>query len=131
VRSPWNRITAYVLPSKSGRQSARHAALPDFLASFEAAVVRALVQRLERGAEKAKPASLILCGGVARNRRLRAAFEEFARDGGFEAHVPAPDLCTDNAAMVGALGLEKLRTVKRPGPALDLDAYPRFSSSRA
>ncbi|OGD20949.1 MAG: tRNA (adenosine(37)-N6)-threonylcarbamoyltransferase complex transferase subunit TsaD [Candidatus Aminicenantes bacterium RBG_16_63_16] len=111
--------------------SARHPALADFLASFETAVVRALVQKLERGAEKVRPASLILCGGVARNRRLRAAFEEFARAEGYEAHLASPDLCTDNAAMVGALGIEKIKLARRPGLDLDLDAYPRFISATA
>ena len=108
--------------------SSGHPALADFLASFETAVVRALLQNLERGAERVRPASLILCGGVARNRRLRAAFEEFARAEGYEGHLALPDLCTDNAAMVGALGIEKLKSAKRPGPDLDLDAYPRFIS---
>jgi N6-L-threonylcarbamoyladenine synthase len=111
--------------------SARHPALADFLASFEKAVVRALLQKLERGAEKVTPASLILCGGVARNRRLRAAFEEFARSEGYEAHLPSPDLCTDNAAMVGALGIEKLKSAKKLRQDLELDAYPRFISSGA
>jgi N6-L-threonylcarbamoyladenine synthase len=113
------------------RLSARHPALADFLASFEEAVVRALLDKLERGAEKLRPVSLILCGGVARNRRLRAAFEELARGGGYEAHLPAPEFCTDNAVMVGALALEKLGTSKRPRPDLELDAYPRFIPSRA
>jgi N6-L-threonylcarbamoyladenine synthase len=111
--------------------SARHPALADFLASFEAAVVRALLEKLERGAEKLRPASLILCGGVARNRRLRAAFEEFAREGGYEAHLPVPELCTDNAVMVGALAVEKLRASKAPSLDLELDAYPRFILSKA
>ncbi len=109
--------------------SAGHPALADFLASFEAAVVRALLQKLERGAEKVNPASLILCGGVARNRRLRAAFKELARAVGCEPHLPSPELCTDNAVMVGALAVEKLKTAKKPGPDLELDAYPRFISS--
>ena len=111
--------------------SRRHRALPDFLASFEAAVVRALIETLGRGAERVEPASLILCGGVARNRRLRAAFEQFAREGGCEAHLPPPEFCTDNAAMVGALALERLRASKRPRLDLDLDAYPRFILARA
>ncbi len=110
--------------------SGRHPALADFLASFEAAVVRALLQKLDRAAEKVNPASLILCGGVARNRRLRAAFEELASGRKLGAHLPPPDLCTDNAVMVGALALEKLKSAKKPGLDLGLDAYPRFNPSR-
>jgi len=111
--------------------TARHPRLPDFLASFEAAVVRALLEKLARGADQFKPASLLLCGGVARNSRLRAAFEAFARTEGYEGHIPSPEFCTDNAAMVGALALEKLKVPKRPRLDLELDAYPRFILSRA
>jgi len=57
------------------KMSALHAGLPDFLASFEAAVVRALLEKVTQAAGKFPPASLILCGGVARNKRLRKGFE--------------------------------------------------------
>ncbi len=107
-----------------------HPQLADFVASFEEAVVRALLENLRRAAEKYKPASLILCGGVARNKRLRSEFERLARCGGFEAFVPTPELCTDNAAMVAALGLMKLGATRKPGLRLELDAYPRFNVTR-
>ena len=99
--------------------------LADFLASFEEIVARALVEQVRAAAEKAGPRSLLLCGGVARNARLRARFRDFAREAGLTAHVPSPKLCTDNAAMVGALALRKF--ARRPAAAtdLDLDAYPR------
>jgi N6-L-threonylcarbamoyladenine synthase len=99
--------------------------LADFLASFEAGVVRALLWNLGRAAARVRPRSLILCGGVARNRRLRARFEETAREAGIPGAVPSAKLCTDNAAMVGALALTKIRAKVRVPPALELDAYPR------
>jgi N6-L-threonylcarbamoyladenine synthase len=109
------------------KMSALHAGLPDFLASFEAAVVRALLEKVTQAAGKFPPASLILCGGVARNKRLRKEFEELARASGLNAHIPSPEFCTDNAAMIGALAAEKMRGKKKPSFSLELDAYPRFS----
>ncbi len=109
------------------KMSTHHPLLPDFLASFEAAVVRALLENVIRAVDKFRPASLILCGGVARNKRLRAEFGEMARASGLNAFIPSPQLCTDNAAMVAALAAEKMRGKKKPSLSLDLDAYPRFS----
>jgi len=103
--------------------------LPDFLASFEYAVVRALLENMARAAERRRPRSLILCGGVARNKRLRAEFERQTKTRGLAAYIPSPKMCTDNAAMVGALALTKLEHDKKPAKkttfAFDLDAYPR------
>lgn len=99
--------------------------LADFLASFENAVVRTLVRNAGRAADLVKPKSLILCGGVARNKRLRAAFEQLAAGRGIPGAVPSPKLCTDNAAMVGALAWARIKKLKKIPPALDLDAYPR------
>jgi len=102
------------------------AELSDFLASFENAVVRALLRNVVRAAEASRPASLVLCGGVARNARLRAAFEKTAAEKGFPFAFPSPKLCTDNAAMIGALAWEKIKAKKGIIPlSIDLDAYPR------
>lgn len=108
------------------KMSKNHPHLGDFLASFEEAVVRALLDNLSRAVQELKPVSLILCGGVARNKRLRLRFEELARSSRLSSFIPSPQFCTDNAAMVAALAVEKLRTGKKPGRVLDLDAYPRF-----
>jgi N6-L-threonylcarbamoyladenine synthase len=99
--------------------------LADFLASFEEVVAKTLLDRVRAAADEVRPRSLILCGGVARNARLRARFQTFAREAGLEAHVPSPKLCTDNAAMVGALAIKKYAARPSDGPDLDLDAYPR------
>ena len=76
----------------------------DLAASYQEAIVDALLQRVE-AAQAADPApTIVLGGGVARNRRLREAAQ--ARLGHL-AHlvIPAPELCTDNAAMIGVAAL--------------------------
>ncbi len=100
-------------------------ALGDFLASFEDAVVRAVMKKVERMVETFEPRALILSGGVARNKRLRARFERFAAENRIEAVIPSPKLCTDNAAMVGSLALAKLKAGADAFFSLDLNAYPR------
>jgi N6-L-threonylcarbamoyladenine synthase len=99
--------------------------LGDFLSSFEEIVARTLVGQVRAAADRVQPRSLILCGGVARNTRLRTRFQGFARDAGIDAYVPSPKLCTDNAAMVGAVALKMFARRPDRAPDLDLDAYPR------
>jgi N6-L-threonylcarbamoyladenine synthase len=102
-----------------------HPRLADFLASFEEAVARPLVDNLARAMAEFGPKSLILCGGVARNTRLRARFRQFADRQKLPAFIPSPKMCTDNAAMVAALALEKRAAGIPMSVDFDLDAYPR------
>jgi N6-L-threonylcarbamoyladenine synthase len=102
-----------------------HPRLADFLAGFEEAVARPLVDNLARAVDEFGPKSLILCGGVARNTRLRARFRQFADRQKLPAFIPSPKMCTDNAAMVAALALEKRAAGIPMSVDLDLDAYPR------
>ena len=110
--------------------SKNHPQFLDFLASFEMAIIRALLANLAQVIKRYKPKSLILCGGVARNKKLRKDFKIFAQEQGVSFFIPSPEFCTDNAAMVAALGLEMFKAGKKPLLALDLNAYPRFSSLR-
>ena len=93
----------------------------DLAASYQEAIVDALLQRVEAALAVERVPALILGGGVARNRRLRQATAERL---GERVHliVPAPDLCTDNAAMIGAAALEQWET-RGPDPA-PFDADP-------
>ncbi|MGA2586228.1 MAG: tRNA (adenosine(37)-N6)-threonylcarbamoyltransferase complex transferase subunit TsaD [Candidatus Aminicenantales bacterium] len=103
---------------------------PDFLASFENAVVRALLGNMVLAAERTAPKSLLICGGVARNKRLRLEFERRAQAAHLRSYIPSPKLCTDNAAMIGGLALARIAAEKKgrrkPLFSLDLDAYPRM-----
>lgn len=107
-----------------------HPELTDFLAGFEEAVVRSIIKVLGRAVPHFQPKSLVLCGGVARNQRLRLRFAAFAGKSRLEVFIPSPILCTDNAAMVASLALEQIKGRKKGVAGLDLDAYPRFLISR-
>jgi N6-L-threonylcarbamoyladenine synthase len=89
----------------------------DLAASYEQAIVEALIVRAERALENEREPRLAIGGGVAANRLLR----ERAAALGVPVHVPPPELCTDNAAMIGSAArwVEPLAF-----PAyLDVDAY--------
>lgn len=118
--------TAALKLAKENKLSKSHPNFLDFLASFEMAVIRALLANLAQAIKLFKPESLVLCGGVARNKKLRHQFTEFGRRESLPSFIPSPEFCTDNAAMVASLGLVKLKSRKKPSFSLDLNAYPRF-----
>jgi N6-L-threonylcarbamoyladenine synthase len=87
----------------------------DLAASYEHAIVEALIARVEKAIER-EP-RLAIGGGVAANRRLR----ERAAALGVPVHIPPPELCTDNAAMI-ASAARYAEPVNFPH-YLELDAY--------
>jgi N6-L-threonylcarbamoyladenine synthase len=89
----------------------------DLAASYEHAIVEALLLRIERALDAEPGARLAIGGGVAANRLLR---ERAARLGA-EVSVPPAALCTDNAAMIGSAA-RFVDAVPFPG-YLALDAY--------
>lgn len=101
-----------------------HPQINDFLASFQKAVVRALLAPLDEIIKRRMLKSLILCGGVARNSALRRSFLELAHKRKLNGIIPSPQYCTDNAAMVGGLALAKLKSEGLYPLSLDLNAYP-------
>ena len=84
-------------------------ALADVCASFQAAVVDVLVRKSRRALQLQGLRDLVVCGGVAANRGLRAALAQASAEDGFGLYIPSPRLCTDNAAMIAAAGTELLR----------------------
>ncbi|MDE2293085.1 MAG: tRNA (adenosine(37)-N6)-threonylcarbamoyltransferase complex transferase subunit TsaD, partial [Elusimicrobia bacterium] len=84
----------------------------DLCASFQEALVETLVVKTLEAAARFRVRRIVVGGGVAANRRLRALMEERAAAAGLRAAFPPLSLCTDNAAMVahvGALRLERRR----------------------
>lgn len=80
----------------------------DLCASFQNAVVRALVRSLRKAAEQYRPRTLILAGGVACNSELRGAVGRLSSEFGVPAFIPSPVYTTDNAAMIAAAGYPRL-----------------------
>jgi N6-L-threonylcarbamoyladenine synthase len=97
--------------------------LADLCASYQEAIVGALVHKLFRAARGFQFARIVLSGGVAANSRLRAAVVERASEyEGVEVFLPPPKLCTDNAAMIAVAGTQALLRGEREGPELNADA---------
>jgi len=84
-----------------GEEGAREE-LPHLAASYEAAVVAALSRKLLRAADIHESPTLVVAGGVAANGLLRRRLGEECEKLGLRLVVPSPELCTDNAAMIGA-----------------------------
>lgn len=89
----------------------RHIA--DIAASFQEVVVEILLQQSLKALELKKYNRLVVAGGVAANSRLRALFERTCRDKKIEFYIPSFKLCTDNAAMVSALGYHYICSGKK------------------
>jgi N6-L-threonylcarbamoyladenine synthase len=93
----------------------------DVAASFQEAVCDVLIRKTLDAAGARGVTDVLIGGGVAANSRLRALAQERAASAGVRVRVPRPGLCTDNGAMVAALGAEMV-TRGRPPSALDLPA---------
>ena len=93
----------------------------DVAASFQEAVADVLTSKAVLACRERGVDTLLIGGGVAANSRLRAMAAERCADAGITVRVPRPTLCTDNGAMVAALGAE-LVARGRPASSLDLPA---------
>ncbi|WP_433251603.1 tRNA (adenosine(37)-N6)-threonylcarbamoyltransferase complex transferase subunit TsaD [Streptosporangium sp. CA-135522] len=78
--------------------------VPDVAASFQEAVVDVLTRKALQACRTHGVRDLLIGGGVAANSRLRALAQERCDAAGVRLRVPRPGLCTDNGAMVAALG---------------------------
>ena len=78
--------------------------LHDVCAGFQEAIVETLVNKTLNAARKNGVETVVVAGGVACNSRLRRLSKERIEGEGISVFMPSPSLCTDNAAMIAALG---------------------------
>ena len=98
----------------------------DLCAGFQAAVGDVIADRTKNAIaefRKRRPegGALVVAGGVAANKVLRARLGQVAAEAGLDLAIPPPEHCTDNAAMIAWAGIERLRLGMTDG----LDASPR------
>jgi len=98
--------------------------LPDIVASYQEAIVDVLVDKTMRAAQENNLNQVVVCGGVAANSRLRQKFAAVASEKNIELFIPPTILCTDNAAMIAAIGEIMLKDGRSDG--LDLNAISRW-----
>lgn len=95
----------------------------DIAASFEQAVVDVLVAKAVRAVAERGLDTLVIVGGVAANARLRAVADRACAERGIDLRIPPPRLCTDNGAMIAAVG-DLLARAGVPAHALAIGADP-------
>jgi N6-L-threonylcarbamoyladenine synthase len=88
----------------------------DVAASFQEAVADVLTRKAVQACRQHGVRDLIIGGGVAANSRLRSLAAERCAEAGITLRVPRPGLCTDNGAMVAALGSELASRGIAPSP---------------
>lgn len=88
--------------------------IADLCASFQAAIGDTVADRTQRAMQLYEEAvgndakrALIVAGGVAANKHLKARLETLTKKNNYTLHVPPPSLCTDNAAMIAWAGAER------------------------
>lgn len=105
------------------RPATSQAAIADICASFQKTAVESLVEQTGRALDLHPSNALLLCGGVACNKALRAAMSDLARSRGLPCLYPSPRLCADNGAMIAAAALG---AGIPPVSPLDLDGDPNL-----
>jgi len=97
--------------------------LSDLCASFQRAICDVLVAKSAAALALTGHRRLVVAGGVACNREIRARMEVMARDRGVELFIPSPPLCADNAAMLGVAADYYLKQGDLT-PLHEIDALP-------
>ena len=101
---------------KEQQRAGNTISVPDVAASVQEAIADILTSKAVKAAVAQDAPHLVIAGGVAANSRLRALAAERCAAAGIELRVPSPGLCTDNGAMVAALGSHLVRIGAIPSP---------------
>ena len=100
----------------------------DLCASFQSVIVETLVRKSVLACQVREIPRLVLCGGVAANRGLRARAAELCAREGIALSIPSFTSCTDNAAMIAYAGAQRFANGERDD--LTLTVYPRSPTLR-
>ena len=90
-------------------------------ASFQEAAVDILVTKTLRACQRTGLKRIVVGGGVASNRRLRAKLADAGESKKLQVVFPPPSLCVDNGAMIAGLAYQRLQAGKRSPLSLAID----------
>lgn len=108
---------------ESARAGGDDVHVPDVAAGFEEAVVDVLTYKAVRACTDHGIDRMLLGGGVAANARLREVLADRCAEADIDLRIPPIPLCTDNGAMIAALGAEVIRRGHPPaGPDFGADS---------
>lgn len=108
--------TAVARTVEQDQHAGREPAVHDVAASFQEAVADVLTAKALRAAREHDVDALVISGGVAANSRLAGLARERCAAAGVQLRVPRPRLCTDNGAMIAALGAHVVAAGHGPSP---------------
>lgn len=102
----------------------------DLCASYQKAIVDVLITKLQRAVEKTEVKSVVITGGVACNSALRKEAQEWAAKSKVQLFIPPPQFCTDNAAMIGLVGIKRLLLGEKSDLKLSPQAFMKVGTIR-
>ena len=103
------------------QQAGREISVPDVAASFQQAVLDTVVAKVMSATEAYGEDKIVVAGGVAANSKLREMLKDACAKKGIRLYIPAPILCTDNAAMIGCAAYYQYQ--ERGADDMFLDAF--------
>ena len=108
------KTAARMLLDKTPKEEIDETFINDFCASFQQAIVDCIVNRLTNAlkddrVKNAKPKTMVVAGGVAKNSAIRSAMEMLANKNNMLFAAPPMNLCTDNGAMIAWAGIENYK----------------------
>ena len=115
----------YLLKKKNNDLSEND--MKDLAASYQEAILDALIQKLIYVSKESNTYNLVISGGVTSNKRFREKLDELNKDSIYKISYPPIKYCTDNAAMICISGYEKL--INNQFSDITLDVYPNLLMS--
>lgn len=94
--------------------------MPDLCASIRKAIVGVLLEKTARAMDQSGLHEVAISGGVAANKALRIGLQDLCNSKGWKLHLPAPELATDNAAMIAFAALHQLLAGEQSSVAVEI-----------